>query len=350
MGGGSAMPVEKITFEELEDKLRDIDLDEAALRDYFVADSDDSRPFAPILKPDPKTVTLTERDEFRIEGAFAMDWANGVARWRRQQRFRRDESAKTLKTVLVSEGDSWFQFPIFLKDVIDGLEDGYSIWCCGAAGDTLANMIDQAPEYLEALDRNRKTVKAFLFSGGGNDIVGDDGHGGSVLERVLNPFEAGRPAAWYLQTDAFNETLAFIEAAYRTMLEEVAAEFPRLPVVIHGYDYALPGGFANDPRKPRYAKPDQWIGRYLRGKVLKIKDDALGREIVKAMIDRLNEIQVRLCGGTHPGGAFPNAWHVDVRGTLRTVGDWNDELHPTDRTSKVVAKKFAKVLEAAGVT
>jgi hypothetical protein len=69
---------ERITFQELEDKLRDIDTPDEELVPYFTGDPKASKPFQPILKPNPATVETTPVDEFRIEGAFAMDWANGI--------------------------------------------------------------------------------------------------------------------------------------------------------------------------------------------------------------------------------------------------------------------------------
>jgi hypothetical protein len=339
---------ERISFQELEDKLRDIDTPDEELVPYFIGDPEASKPFQPILKPNPATVETTPVDEFRIEGAFAMDWANGIARWRRQQRFRRD-AGRGDKPILVTEGDSWFQFPIFLKDVIDRLDEDYYVWCVGAAGDDLQTMVHDEPEYLDALDMNRDTFKAFLFSGAGNDIVGEKKTGGSFLEEIIRPYEEGRPPAWFIETDGFAERLAFIEHAYRVVLEQVEREYPGRPVLLHGYDRAIPGGFAGDPRSPLYAAKNAWIGRYLKGDILGFNDDALERQIIALMIDRLNELQKRLCGGNNPGGAFPHAYHVDLRGTLTEVGHWADELHPTDNSSVRVAARFREVLRQAGI-
>ena len=47
---------DRISFNELEDKLRDIDIDEEDLAAYFTADPAKSKPFAPVLQPDPDKV------------------------------------------------------------------------------------------------------------------------------------------------------------------------------------------------------------------------------------------------------------------------------------------------------
>ena len=340
---------EPISFSELEEKLRDITIDEDELAVYFTADPSKSKPFAPVLGPNPELVELSEVDEFRVEGAFAMDWANGIARWRRRKRFQQRDHDNDSRLVLVSEGDSWFQFPIFLKDVIDRLDDDYNIWSVGSAGDDLEGMVVNDPEYLEALEKHADRFQAFLFSGGGNDIVGEKSGGGSYLEEILKPFEPGRPPEWYLQTDAFGQRLNFIEQAYRTVLESVEREFTGKPVLLQGYDYAIPGGFSGDTRDPRWAKKDQWIGQYLRGETLQFQDVELERAVVRLMIDRLNEMQRRLCGGNNDGGAFSNAFHVDNRNTMRDIDDWADELHPTSKSFKKVVRNYLTVLNQAGV-
>jgi hypothetical protein len=123
--------------------------------------------------------------------------------------------------------------------------------------------------------------------------------------------------------------------------------FPGRPVLIHGYDHALPGGYAGDPRKPFYAAPNQWMGRYLSGAKLGFKDHQFQARIIRIMIDRLNEMQIRLCGGNHPGGAYAQAWHVDVRGTMTRDSEWADELHPTDASFRKVAQAFHDTLKKA---
>ena len=237
----------------------------------------------------------------------------------------------------------------FLKDVIDRLDDDFNIWSVGSAGDDLQSMVVNDPEYLEALEMHADSFHAFLFSGGGNDIVGEKNGGGSYLEEMLKPFEPGRPPEWYLQTSGFDERLAFVEQSYRTVLETVGREFSGKPVLLQGYDYAIPGGFSGDLRNPKWASQDQWIGQYLRGDVLKFQDLDIERGVVRLMIDRLNEMQIRLCGGNNQGGAFDNAFHVDNRGIMQDVDDWADELHPDKKSFKKVAKNYMGVLAAAGV-
>lgn len=331
------MTDQRISLQELEAKFRDPDFPEEKLRAYFTADPQASRPFNPSFRPDPGLVEVPR-------GAWLMNWFNVLARDRRHNRFERRIDKGEQLPVLVSEGDSWFQFPLLLKDVIDQLDHRYLIWSVDAAGDTLQNMVFESPEYMTALRSNRHRVRAFLFSGAGNDMVGEDADGVAVIEKVVKPYKPGESAAWHIDTPEFAAKLAFVEEAYRKVLATVASELPALPVICHGYDYALPGGGPDEWRHPIYAAKDGWLGRPLREKG--VRDPALQREIVREMIDALNGVLKRLCGRTYAEGEFPNAAHVDVRGLLNP-SEWADELHPTDDGFARVAEKFVQVVTNA---
>ena len=56
--------------------------------------------------------------------------------------------------------------------------------------------------------------------------------------------------------------LGGLEDRYRNAIATVRAEpgLADLPILIHGYDRALPSGFPGDDRNPIYADRDQWLG------------------------------------------------------------------------------------------
>lgn len=330
----------RVSMRELTDMMRDPSIDEAELRPYFTGAPELAKPFAPGIIPNPELVDVAPPRDI-VEGAMAMSWANGLSRMRRQAAFQARIAAGDRKPVLVSEGDSWFQFPVLLSDVIDHLAGDFNVWSVDAAGDTLQNMVLDSAEYMQALRRNAGKVQAFLFSGGGNDIVGEDGRGKSVVAQLVKRFQAGQPVGWYLDTPAVEQKLRFVEDCYRRVLDNVAREFPALPVICHGYDYALPGGGPGETRHPGWAAVDKWLGRPMREE-LGIEDLGLQRAIVHELIDRLNLVLQRLCGASHPGGLFRNAWHVDVRGTVGAR--WADELHPTDNGFASVTGLFGDAL------
>ncbi|MGV6875320.1 hypothetical protein ACUSIJ_21830 [Pseudochelatococcus sp. B33] len=335
-------PEGKIPLAEARRMVLDPTVPDYVVRSLFTADPDRSQPFSPAIVFDPDVVAV-EPPEYVLEGARVMNWANELASFRRRNKFLVRQDGADPRPVLVSVGDSWFQFPIFLSDVIDQLDDSYTIWSLDAAGDTLANMVLTEKRHLAGLRRWAGKARALLLSGSGNDIVGEDPDGIPALVKIVRPFEAGRAAAWYIDTSEFRRRLAALEACFRETFESVAREFPGLPVICHGYDRAIPAG-PNDPRHPLWAKQDEWLAGPL-SRSLGIRDPQLQRAIVAALIDRLNDMLASLCGGNRPGGRFPNAWYVDVRGKVQ--GRWADELHPTDAGFSDVARTFGAVIEAA---
>ena len=337
----SAAPGERLSMRRLQEMMRDPQVDDAMLARYFTVDRDASRPFSPAVIPDAALVDVAVPADLQ-EGRMMMSWANDLSRLRRQEKFKLRLALGDRRPVLVSEGDSWFQFPVLLNDVIDNLHEDYNIWSVDASGDTLQNMVFDNAEYMQALRRNAGSVRALLFSGGGNDVIGLDAQGNPVIAHLVKHFEQGRLVSWYLDNPALEQRFRFIEDCYRTVLANVAREFPGLPVLCHGYDYAIPGGGPDDDRHPAWAASDQWIGRPTRER-LGINDPLLQREIVRLLIDRLNQSLQRVCGGNNQGGAFRDAWHVDVRRAVD--GRWADELHPTNDGFAAVGSRFRSLLQ-----
>ena len=101
---------------------------------------------------------------------------NRLARARQQLQYRLKVNHPLFRgQKIVSEGDSWFQFPVLLEDVTDQLfkpfaVDGYAVFSLGAAGDLLENIINE-DEITQAIEAEKPEV--FLISGGGNDLVAD---------------------------------------------------------------------------------------------------------------------------------------------------------------------------------
>lgn len=342
----------RISFDELEAKLADPDLPDAQIRPYLRGVAEASAPFDPIVQPDPDRVELRPLDAVRAQGLHLLGWANSWARWRRQQRcLRRLERGESLP-LLVSEGDSWFQFPLLLDDTIDQLAERYLIWSLDAAGDTLAHMTGTDAEYASAfLDpRLADRVRGLLLSAGGNDIIGTEtdaeGREVSVLASILRPRTPGRDTAWHVDTEGLARRLAEIETGYRRVLETVAAIRPGAFVVCHGYARAVPA-FDGDPRRPSWTRHGGWLRRPLESRGF--RDPQEQRAIVALLIDRLHDLLARLCGGNRAGGAYPFAYLVDCR-PLLDERDWADEIHPTDAAGRGFAKvgwAFERVIEEA---
>ncbi len=318
----------KITLAELQAKLGDINVPDEEIAAYLTGKPDDAIPFGPALMPDPaKVSTESALEELQTEAAVASGMMNAFDRLRRRKRFEARLGKEDLP-IVYAEGDSWFQFPFLIKDIVDHLQATHLVWCTSKAGDTLQNMVFQKPEYLNELtklfDRGLK-VQTFLFSGAGNDVVGKGPDGDAALSRIVRPYNAGRSVAWHIETDGLSDTLAFIGKAYRHVLDQLEAAFPTqhfrdLKVVIHGYDYSPTRGVPNgDPDRPSYAR--DWTGEPLSA--LGFPNNEIAGKVVVALIDRLNDMTKTVCD------AYPRAVHADLRKSV-PQGKWADELHPTD--------------------
>lgn len=305
----------KISLEELNRRLADASLSDEELARYFLVDEDRSGPFNPVLTVNPDTVSVPQTAEGTERSAALLNSANFIARLRRHFAFNaRVGSGSYRGPILVSEGDSWFQYPFKLEDVIDDLMQDYAVFSLDAAGDTLSNMFREA-EYLDAIANTGASI--FLFSGGGNDVVA----GGNLAAHLFDFDPAKSPAA-HLRP-SFNLILDEAIGIYSKLVRQVAQKFPNVHIVCHGYDYARP---ANGP----------WIGKPMASKG--ITDPELQRAIARVMIDRFNE-RLGLLQSTSA-----RLHYIDCRNTV-PADEWFDELHPTNDGYKKVAKKFATVIE-----
>lgn len=301
------------------------------------------------IAPNPDFVDVRPGDPATED---AMTAANNLSRNRRQSQFKLRTKLGNKQPVLVSEMDSWGQFPVLIKEVVDHLNRDYRVWSIGAAGDTAQNMVmgPKAPkktEYMLALNEQRKHVKAFVFSAAGNDIIGEDlSTGRPVLTDLLKPFN-GNPAdiEGHINGPLLEEKLEFLRGVYSKVISDIRSDpdFKTLPILIHGYDYPFPYPWVNDRRRPVHAARDKWLGKPFaeRG----IQRLALRRDILKHFIDRL----YGMLGEFSKEPASTKVWLVDCRGAMPNLSDWVDEIHGTSNGFRKVAKRFKAALDDADV-
>jgi len=328
---------EKITFAELVEKLGDPDIPESDLKPYLTVDRDNTIGMAPVLMPNMDRITLedAQSSHMRARANLGMGFLNAVCRSRRQNQFENRLEDRDSRPILLAEGDSWFQYPVWLDDVIDHLSDHYNIMCLSAAGDLLEEMVEDGEiwDYLEGLRDDGHTVRALLLSGGGNDIVGDS------LKELLNPHDGSEDAAAHINQAMVAEAFGAIEAGYRAIFRRVRDTFPDLPILIHGYDYAqpLPEQGSNIPPL------DGWLGEPMRD--LNIPDGPLQAAIIHILINRINDIFAGLDQDADTGVA--GVHYVNNRNTVQ--GRWHDEMHPLDEGFGDVAGKFRQKLSQLGI-
>jgi N-acetyl-anhydromuramyl-L-alanine amidase AmpD/lysophospholipase L1-like esterase len=267
-----------------------------------------------------------------IIGETVLDLANWWSRRKRNRLF--EEMKKDPNRVRIfSEGDSWFQHPL-VHDIIDHLSRTYAVFCSSAAGDTLRNYQSAKNErgkyYLDAIREINPDF--FLFSGGGNDILG------SKFRDYLNDkFDESRgkeeKAMGYLRQEIFKEIDSLTDI-YRQIFRHLQLTYPKLQIIVHGYDYPVK---LDDDKKG-------WLGRYMIEKGIRDAADRKNiiRKIMNYFNDRLKEVALEF---------QDTVSYIDLRGTVRydpneKIDQWYDEIHPNDEGFQQVAMKFiAKISE-----
>lgn len=296
----------------IEDALRDNDakrLEE--LRDMFRPADAAPTPFSAAIELEPAAARDKADVDIDVDAImaepqglrrFGMDLANRIERARRTIEFNHKTISGFSGLRLISEGDSWFQYPFFLKDVIDHLADepDLAIYSLGAAGDTVANMAS-ASEIPAAL--NTVAADGVLLSGGGNDLLGD-----GKLAQVLRPYSEGASAADLLDAALLQVQVESLAAGYRQILGAIFAVRPAVPVFGHAYDVPHP-----DEEGP-------WLGTAFAAKNIPL---GIGREILGLVMERfsalLDGLQIE----------YPSFHFVDLRGSIGgSSNSWHDEIHP----------------------
>lgn len=308
---GEKEMAKKITVEELVAMMRDPKTDLDAIAKYFSVDEARSRYFSPFVTYNTELVEFGKTAEARVRSEAALPFLNGIERARRRAEFELKIIGGYSGPVIVSEGDSWFQFPFLLRDVIDELSETFAISSLDGAGDTFDQMLEQ-DEYLDEI--HRRSASILLFSGGGNDALG-----GGDLKSHLRPFDPTLKPAQHIKS-SFSALLDHVTGLFDQIFRRIARDAPGVQLVTHGYDYAVPLSGA-------------WLGRPMEE--LGIADVAFQKAIVAVMIDRFATAMIRLAA------RYPHVHFLDNRGIVNE-SEWHDELHPKNSGFTKVASAFHK--------
>ncbi|MGC4013366.1 MAG: SGNH/GDSL hydrolase family protein [Luteolibacter sp.] len=293
-----------LTIEEFMALVDDPATKEADLAPYFIQDEKVARGTDPGFRLNEGKV-LVDQAIPGLESALLLNSANGYCKMLRQRRYAKQirEPGGERRIRIVAEGDSWFEYPFLLYDVIDHLMDRpeLAIFCCSEAGDTVSNMLPAGEFYVPL---QREQAKFFLFSGGGNDLV--DGRG---LRRFLKARSGAGSARDYF-TPEYQTFMDGMKRQYETLFLRVLRQQPGVHIICHGYSDAVP--------RPTSGK---WLGKPMTE--IGITDFSTQQAIVKAILGDLNHL-LSDCAQKFK----PNATYVDLRGIVPANG-WHDEFHPT---------------------
>jgi len=257
---------------------------------------------------------------------------------RASMRMMGSPAAATPLTML-AHGDSWFDYP--LAGNTPSLSDTDVIAQLRALGnvnpiilnvshhgdastDELSwpkqqRMIDALQDPANWLESGKPD--AILFSGGGNDIAGDQF---CIFLNYAAPGVSG------LNADRFRMALGAVEASYRDLFVFRDRFAPLVPIIAHCYDFPIPNGTHPSCIGP-WLKPSLDYCGYT--------DLAQGTAILHDALDQFRSMLIRLQSEV-PSNNFIVA---DAQGLL-VPADWANELHPYPNGFTTIAQRFIDTL------
>ena len=289
----------------------------------------------PLLKL--KKGLVVPADERGILQTIGMKLGNIVETTQRRKRYR-NLKKDTSRTRIVAEGDSWFQYPLLLEDVLDQLYKCYAVCSFAEAGDTLENYLKtRKDQYLDVI--GPEDTKFFIVSGGGNDVLGDE-FKDSLRE---TPDSDDTTYKRYLDQKFFAQ-LDKLDRLYAEMFTELLNRYPDLHILVHCYDYVIPLDTSVKANKGK----SSWSGKYMGGKFKngkyvngKVEPQEAREELIRYIVD---EFAKRLKELVQKDEFKGRVLFVDTRG-LVLRGKWADEIHPKNEGFQLVANKFIEEIE-----
>ena len=239
--------------------------------------------------------------------------------------FRKQVRDNPSVPVIVAEGDSWFGYPRanIIGSTASNLVEHIAkftpanILRLETNGATAAQMMNDSSELYEALREFQPDI--LLFSGGGNDILGES------LGRVI---ENGS-----VHPGRFAEKMAELSESYERLID-LRDNTCSAKIITHGYDYPIPG---DKPAKFLFGTVT--VGPWIYPQFVECNlDPKLWNETVRILIDGLNTVIDRFHGS--------DLFKVELRGTL-FEDDWRDEIHPEPWGFLKLAQRFRAPLHEA---
>ena len=241
--------------------------------------------------------------------------------------------------VFLAHGDSWFDYPLNGNDVTLGTTDIIAqLETMGAIHPLIQNIshLGDATTEEMSLPKQQRLIQslqdkanwlngtgpdAILFSGGGDDIAGNQF---CIFLNYAGPGVDG------LNPSRFQGVLDMVEASYNDLFAFRDKNAPGVPIFGHCYDFPIPNG-----AHPVCAGP--WL---LPSLSFAGWNTAQGTAILHQALLSFRAMLAGLAG--NPKNLFTL---VDTQGTL-DAADWANELHPYPAGFKKLAEKFVDALQA----
>ncbi len=244
--------------------------------------------------------------------------------------------------VIITEGDSWFSFPLH-SNTIDHLRrlGSFNLLRLEKPGDHLLRMLDHKPlrklgkhlarTYLRRGGRDYR-AQALLMSGGGNDLLGGD------LVRLLRTNPNGSEPTDFLLVRRVRDKLKQLKIAFEELCDVRDDQNPDCVIYAHGYDYAIP---ADRPIRILWGlkKIGPWMHKAMSGQYDPnvTVPPAHRAGVARWLVDEFNSM---LASITRKGFV-----HVETPGTPK-ANQWSDEIHPKSMGFKAIAERYETALRS----
>jgi hypothetical protein len=248
---------------------------------------------------------------------------------------------------LLADGDSWFDYPLggpapdMHSDVIASLRgllaDGSTILSLAHFGDAAHDLMlgQKLIRFVTALnDAANGRFDAILFSGGGNDLAGDQ-----FVKWLTSFAEAGGDPMHGLNEAALAGVLDDVRGAYLSLIQTRDRLAPGAPIFGHGYDFAWPTGKGAPCGVGPWLRPSLARQGCMDGEPLSAVER--GARIIGDMLSRFARMLAALAA--NPAN---NLVLVPTHAVLDPQTEWANELHPTPAGFAKVAGLFADALAA----
>ena len=245
------------------------------------------------------------------------------------------------RPVIVSEGDSWFDYPpknLIIgsnSNIIDYIEKKrkFNFLRMENSGDEAVSMVSGKKGKKLAKVLKDFPVDILLFSGGGNDIVGE-----YDMDLFLRQKEPGMSWKDCIHHPRFQRRLSQIENAYRLLID-MRDEYnsnQKCLIITHTYDYPIPS-FHGAKFLGGIIKTKSWMKPYMVLKGITKVDDQ--KKIAKYFLSEFAK-RIKQVSKNNPGKLVV----VDTFGTLNE-DEWLNEIHATSKGYEKVADKIYSVME-----
>jgi hypothetical protein len=253
---------------------------------------------------------------------------------------RRKATVKRTPLVLLAQGDSWFDYPLIGNGpLIRDTDIIAQLKLLGAPPPLIQNLahFGEATTDELSLPKQRRMIEslqdpanwldsgkpdAILFSGGGNDIAGNQ------FCIFLNYYASDRQP---LNTERFNKALGMLEASYLDLFSFRDKYAPGVPIFAHNYAFPCVTG-AHPACAGPWLQPSVefcgWTGEQ-------------GTEMVR---QALQEMSYRL--QVLADDRANNFVLIDTQQTKLPLELWANELHPQPDGFQLIAEQFLAALRS----